>query len=92
MVRLWPTGRVRTWPVLATIFAVALSGCATKCQDMGWSSGVAAEPVMTDVFRIVSRANAYTGRDRVQDFTLLKAAETTIAAGGNYFLILNAAD
>ena len=61
-------------------------------QDMGWSGGVAAEPVMTDVFRIVARGNAYTGRDRVQDFTLLKAAETTIAAGGNYFLILSAAD
>jgi hypothetical protein len=56
------------------------------------SGGVAAEPVMTDVFRIVSRGNAYTGQDRVQDFTLLKAAETTIAAGGNYFLILSAAD
>jgi len=93
MVRLCPPGMARArWPVLAMMLAVALSGCATKYQEMGWSGGVAAEPVMTDVFRIVSRGNAYTGQDRVQDFTLLKAAETTIAAGGNYFLILSAAD
>ena len=72
--------------------AMLLAACATKYQDMGWTGGVEAEPVMTDVYRIVARGNGYTSPDRVNDFTLLKAAETTIAAGGNYFAVLGAAD
>src|SRR6266498_2923777 len=38
-------------------------------------------------FRIVARGNAYTGGTRIQDFVLLKAAETTKAAGGTHFII-----
>jgi len=45
---------------------------------------------MTDVYRIQARGNAYTGSAAVQDFYLLKAAETTLAAGGSYFLIIGA--
>jgi hypothetical protein len=56
---------------------------------MGFTGGVAAEPVMTDVYRIVARGNGYTSADRIQDYTLLKAAETTLAAGGNYFAVVN---
>jgi hypothetical protein len=69
--------------------AAMLSGCSTKYQDMGFTGGVAAEPVMTDVYRIVARGNGYTSPDRVQDFALMKAAETTLAAGGNYFVIVD---
>jgi hypothetical protein len=72
--------------------AFLLVACATKYQEMGFTGGVVAEPVMTDVYRIVARGNGYTSPDRVQDFTLLKAAETTLAAGGNYFAILSEAD
>jgi hypothetical protein len=72
--------------------AAILSGCGTKYQEMGLTGGVAAEPVMTDVYRIVARGNGYTPPDRVQDFTLLKAAETTLAAGGNFFVALNQTD
>ncbi len=77
---------------IAFLVATILGGCATKYQEMGFTGGVTAEPVMTDVYRIVARGNGYTSPDRVQDFTLLKAAETTIAAGGNYFVILGEAD
>jgi len=69
------------------LIAVILSGCGTKYQEMGLTGGVAAEPVMTDVYRIVARGNGYTSTDRVQDFVLLKAAETTLAAGGNFFVV-----
>jgi hypothetical protein len=72
--------------------ALLLAACATKYQDMGFSGGVMAEPVMTDVYRIVARGNSYTSVDRVQDFALMKAAETTLAAGGNFFVIVNEAD
>ena len=77
--------RIRVVLLAATI----LSGCATKYQDMGFTGGVAAEPVMTDVYRIVARGNAYTSADRVSDFSLLKAAETTLAAGASHFLIVD---
>jgi hypothetical protein len=69
--------------------AIGLGGCATKYQDMGFAGGVAAEPVMTDVYRIVARGNGYTAAARVQDFVLLKAAETTIAAGGSHFVVVD---
>jgi hypothetical protein len=69
-----------------------LGGCTTKYQDMGFAGGVEAEPVMTDVFRIIARGNGHTSADRVKDFALVKAADTTLAAGGNYFVIINAAD
>jgi hypothetical protein len=76
----------------AMAVSLALAACATKYQEMGFSGGVAAEPVMTDVYRIVARGNGYTTPDRVQDFALMKAAETTLGAGGNYFVIINEAD
>jgi hypothetical protein len=44
---------------------------------------------MTDVYRIVARGNGYTSADQVQDFALMKAAETTLAAGGNYFIVID---
>ncbi len=72
--------------------AASLVSCATKYQDMGFTGGVAAEPVMTDVYRITARGNGYTSADRVQDFVLLKAAETTLAAGGNYFVVIDEKD
>lgn len=72
--------------------AFMLVACATKYQEMGFTGGVEAEPVMTDVFRIVAHGNGYTSPDRVQDFTLMKAAETTLSAGGNYFVIVNESD
>lgn len=69
-----------------------MTGCATKYQQMGLTGGVTAEPVMTDVYRIIARGNGYTSLDRVQDFVLLKAAETTLAAGGSHFVVVNEAN
>jgi hypothetical protein len=44
------------------------------------------------VSRIKARGNAYTGGTRVQDFVLMKAAETTKAAGGTFFVIGSSQD
>ena len=76
-----------------TLLAVAiLGGCATKYLDMGFTGGVTAEPLMTDVYRIVARGNGYTSSDRIQDFVLMKASETTLAAGTAYFVIVDQKD
>jgi hypothetical protein len=71
---------------------VALCGCATKYQEMGFSGGVAAQQITADTFRIQARGNAYTNSAMVQDYVLLKAAETTQANGATYFQIVSAAD
>jgi hypothetical protein len=70
----------------------ALGGCATKYQEMGFSGGVAAQQITADTWRIQSRGNAYTNAATVQDYVLLKAAETTTAAGATHFQIINSAD
>jgi hypothetical protein len=71
---------------------VVLAGCATKYQDMGFSGGVAAQQITADTWRIQARGNAYTDAAAVQDYVLLKAAETTQAAGATHFQIISGAD
>src|SRR5215475_9325180 len=74
------------------VLCVALSGCATKYQEMGFTGGVAAQQITADTWRIQARGNAYTGAATVQDYVLLKAAETTQMAGGTHFQNINATD
>jgi hypothetical protein len=74
------------------MLCAALAGCATKYQEMGFTGDVAAQQITADTWRILSRRNAYTASTTVQDYVLLKAAETTQAAGGAYFQIVSAGD
>lgn len=74
------------------VLLLAVSGCSTKYQSMGFSGGVDAEQVTADTWRIRARGNSYTNATTVQDFVLLKAAETTQAAGGTHFQLISAAD
>jgi hypothetical protein len=74
--------------VFSVIAIIAISGCATKYQEMGFTGGVSAQAITGDTFRIVSRGNNYTDRTKIQDYALLKAAETAKAAGhGNFSII-----
>ena len=69
-----------------------LSGCATKYQDMGFSGGVSAQQMTANSFRIASRGNGFTGRSQVQDYTMLKAAETAKQHGATHFAIISSDD
>jgi hypothetical protein len=71
---------------------IASAGCATRYQDMGFSGGVTAQQITADRFRIVARGNGYTSRTTIDDFVLLKAAETTISQGGTHFVYVNGRD
>lgn len=71
---------------------VILSGCATTYSEMGAMGGVMAAPVTNDVYRISARGNGYTDATTIQDYVLLKAAETTIAAGKTHFEVINNRD
>ncbi len=77
---------------MTAVAVVALGACGTRYQDMGFTGGVAAEQMTTDTFRITARGNGYTGNTTIQDYALLKAAETTKEAGGTHFLVISAAD
>lgn len=70
------------------LLCVMLAGCGTKYQEMGFTGGVAAEQISADTFRILARGNAYTAAETVQDYVLLKAAETTQAQGATHFVIV----
>jgi hypothetical protein len=78
--------------LLVTAMCVGLAGCGTKYQEMGFTGGVAAERVTGDTVRITARGNAYTSGTTIQDYALLKAAETTKEMGGSHFAIISAAD
>ncbi len=54
---------------------------------MGFGGGVEAQQLTADTYRILSRGNAYTSKTKVNDYTLLKAAETTRQAGATHFVI-----
>lgn len=71
---------------------LALGACSTPYQEMGFAGGVAAQQMTSNTFRIVSRGNGYTSSTTVQDYTVLKAAETTKNAGATHFAIVSAAD
>ncbi len=74
--------------VAGLVLAVALSGCATRYQEMGATGGVSAAQMTDDVWRITARGNLYTDAGIIQDYVLLKAAETTVAAGRTHFAIV----
>jgi hypothetical protein len=59
---------------------------------MGFTGGVTAEQMTADTFRIVAQGNAYTSSTTIQDYALLKAAETTKQAGGTHFTVISAQD
>ena len=54
--------------------------------------GVEAQQMTADTYRIVARGNGFTGSHAVQDFTILKAAETAKKAGATHFAIISASD
>jgi hypothetical protein len=59
---------------------------------MGFRGGVEAQRMTADTYRIVARGNAYTAGTAIQDYTLLKAAEATKAAGATHFAVISASD
>jgi hypothetical protein len=58
----------------------------------GNPGGVRAQQISGDTFRIISRGNGFTSAEKVQDFTLLKAAEVTKSVGATHFAVVSEAD
>jgi len=84
------SGRVTALALAAAI--IGLGGCATRYQELGATGGVTAAQITDEVWRITARGNLYTDAGTIQDFVLLKAAETTVAAGRTHFAIVGKHD
>jgi hypothetical protein len=89
---LWGGVVVFPFRFLAYFCFVALAGCATPYQSMGFMGGVEAHQMTKNTFRIVARGNGYTAGTTIQDYAILKAAETTRQAGGTHFAVISASD
>lgn len=72
--------------------ALLLAGCSTPYQEIGFTGGVEAQQMTSNTFRIVSRGNGYTSGTTIQDYAVLKAAETTKRNGGTHFAIISASN
>ena len=70
------------------VLCAGLSACATKYQDMGFTGGVEATQIDGNTFRITAKGNGFTRGEAIKDYAMMKAAETTLAAGCDYFIII----
>ena len=77
---------------IVLIICLGLSGCATPYQEMGYIGGVSATQVTDTNFRISARGNSFTDPAIVQDYVMLKAAETAVEHGAKFFVVLSSAD
>lgn len=78
----------------ALLAAIALAGCTTplyygpKTANGGWE----VDRLGADTFRVNFRASSYAGDKIVDDYALLKAAETAQEYGFRYFTVVNKQD
>ncbi len=75
--------------IILVIFAAVLTGCATAYQKQGFTGGFSETQLGENIFRVTFKGNAYTSRERVSDFTLLRSAELALENGFKYFIIVD---
>jgi hypothetical protein len=79
--------------VPAAIAVLMLSACTTYYHPKNFTGqGVEAAAVMNDVYRVSALGSGMTDASTIQDFVLLKSAETTLEHGKTHFVILSAED
>ncbi len=77
--------------IIATLSMIMLlCGCATAYQPQSFSGGFSETQLDTNVFAVTFKGNGYTGRDKANDFALLRSAELAIEHGFKYFAIVDA--
>ena len=80
--------------LLILSLALMSSACATSYGELGgfMGDGVAADRLSADTFRIRARGNEWTEGATVEDYALLRAAETVRGACLSHFVVLDGAD
>lgn len=78
--------------ILFISIVLLLQACATTYQRMGFLGGVNSKPMTKDIFIVEAKGNSFTSESTIEDYLLLKAAETTIENKAKYFTILEKQD
>jgi hypothetical protein len=74
--------------LVTLMVAMILSGCATTYQKQSFTGGYSETQLGENIFQVSFKGNAYTSRERVSDFTLLRSAEIAIENGYRYFVVV----
>jgi len=72
--------------------AVLLSSCATAYQTKGLMGGFSSTQLDEHIFKVNFQGNAFTDREKVNDFVLLRSAELALDNGFNYFMVVGSKD
>lgn len=72
----------------AYIFALALGACATGYHPDGFTGGYSETQLSADIWQINVIGNGYTSTQRARSIALLRAAELTLRAGRQRFVLL----
>ncbi|MPY68905.1 MAG: hypothetical protein GEU92_02340 [Alphaproteobacteria bacterium] len=83
-------------PLMAAALALALSGCASPTpyqpSATGGGYGYSEQRIEDDRFRVSFSGNSATERQTVKNYLLYRAAELTLAQGGDYFVVTARSD
>lgn len=67
---------------------LGVAGCATGYQKVGLTGGYSNMKIQDNIFKVQFRGNAYTSREKTEDFALLRCAEVALENGYRYFVVL----
>jgi hypothetical protein len=73
--------------ILIAGLGLALAGCATRYQAMGFTGGYEEVQLAPDTYRINVEANGYSTSSRAEELALLRAADLTIQRGFSRFVV-----
>lgn len=74
------------------LLVAALGGCATGYHAKGFTGGFSDTLLAPDMFRIRFAGNGFTDAERVSDFAMLRAADTSMDLGCGWFGVINETD
>ncbi len=77
--------------LFSILFLFSLSGC-TPYKKIGLMGGYSETRLRPDMLTVSFRGNAYTSKEKVDDFDLLRCAEVTIECGFRYFAVMRAGE
>jgi hypothetical protein len=72
----------------ACIFALALGACATGYHPDGFTGGYSETQLSADIWQINVIGNGYTSTQRARNIAMLRAAEITLRAGRQRFVLM----
>lgn len=77
--------------ILLAILTILL-GCSTPYQKDGNLGGFSETQLGENAFKISFNGNAFTDKEKVADYTLLRSAEVTKENGYRYFVIVDSSE